>query len=109
MVVQRVRISLVVGRGGTLGAMEAASLSLELSELVLELQRSERLLLPLLLTLGCGEAAGLPMQLSLKLEDSLLVEKMEKLILVLVSELESSLSICVCVQVSERTSRDRAS
>lgn len=119
MVVQRVRISSVLGLGGTLGAIEAVSLPLELTdtevaELVLEPRRSERLrsglLLPLLLKLAWNEAAGLPERLSLTLEDdSLLEEELEKLISVLVlSEVGASLSICVWVQVSERTSRDRA-
>lgn len=128
MVVQRVRISSVLGLGGTLGALEAVSLPLELTDpelsvLVLEPRRLERLRSGL--TLGWGEAAGLPVRLSrcsssLKLEDdSLLEEKLvsvlallESLVLLMLrarpSEVEASLSICVCDQVSERTSRDRA-
>lgn len=123
-VVQRVRISSVLGLGGTLGALEAVSLPLdvtdpELSELVLEPRRSEMprsgplCPLPVALTPDCCHAS------SFKLESDplpVLEERLEKLRSVLVllmlrarlSGTELSFTIGVCVQVSERTSRDLA-
>lgn len=124
MVVQRVRISSVLGLGGTLGATEEDP---ALSELVLEPRRSEWLRLGLLLlTLDWCEAAGRPVRFlrcasTFKLEDeSLPEEKLEKLDSVLVllmlrarlSEVAASRSAwtgrTVWDQVSERISRDRA-
>lgn len=118
MVVQRFRISSVLGLGGTRGAFEAVSLPLdvmdpELSELALELRRSGRLsagvLRPLPPTLGLASSFRLEV-------DSLSEERLEKLpsLLVLLmlrvrpSDVDGSPSICVCDLVSERTSRDRA-
>lgn len=80
MVVQRVRISSVLGRGGTLGTTEA----LPLSGPLLKLTPSERLGSGLLCELsGCCEVAGWSAWFcasSLRLEDeSLLEENSEKM------------------------------
>lgn len=84
MVVQRVRISSVLGRGGTLGTTEALLLPLdltdpELSEPLLKLTPSKRLGSGLLRELlGCCEAAGWSAWLcasSLRLEDESLLEE----------------------------------
>lgn len=92
----------------------------ELSKLMLEPLQSKRLrsrLLHLLsLMLDCSAGRLWVCSSSFKLEvDSLLEEKSERLDLALVllmlrvrpPEVPASLSICVCDQVSERTSRDR--
>lgn len=122
MVVQRVRISSVLGLGGTLGVTEAVSLLLDLTDPELsELLPSATLRSGLLLKLsGCCEASGWPAWLctsSFKLEDdSLLEENSEKMdselvllmLLVRLSEADAFLSsiLCVCGQGSDRTSRD---
>lgn len=121
MVVQRVRISSVLGLGGTLGATETVSLPLrlpdpELSVLMSEPRRSERLVPELLCPLSLmldRSACSSPFKLEY---DSLLEEKSERLESPLVllmlrarpSEVVGPISIWVCDQVSERTFRDWA-
>ena len=120
MVVQRARISSVLGLGGTLGAPSMPSdwTDPELSKLVLEPPWSEGLRLP---TLGRCKPAGLwrtdsSSELEYDSLDSLPEEKLERLDSVLVSvllrirlcEVKTSLSEGACDQLLERTSRDWA-
>lgn len=106
MVLQRVKISSVLGLGGTLGALEDFSLSLDptgpaLSELRLEHSSFDRLISGLLLSFCCS---------SFELEENSLLEEdweaRETLRSLMLSE--ASRSSWTGVQVSERMSKDLA-